>query len=135
MFPNPIVIFYEFGSKYAISTALKRLNKLEKGKTVIEEIQLSDFFELTIGGPAPVEEKKSKKAKVKKANKKSPVANGKDGYLLFGYKLKSPETAGTRLLNYLYRNLIVFLTNRYILPLNHLILHLLIKLFLLKNIH
>ena len=46
VFPNPIVIFYEFGSKYAISTALKRLNKLEKGKTVIEEIQLSDFFEL-----------------------------------------------------------------------------------------
>ena len=46
VFPNPIVIFYEFGNKYAISTALKRLNKLEKGKTVIEEIQLSDFFEL-----------------------------------------------------------------------------------------
>lgn len=46
VFPNPIVIFYEFGDKYAISTALKRLNKLEKGKTVIEEIQLSDFFEL-----------------------------------------------------------------------------------------
>ena len=46
VFPNPIVIIYEFGNKYAISTALKRLNKLEKGKTVIEEIQLSDFFEL-----------------------------------------------------------------------------------------
>lgn len=46
VFPNPIVIFYEFGNKYAISTALKRLNKLEKGKTVIEETQLSDFFEL-----------------------------------------------------------------------------------------
>lgn len=46
VFPNPIVVFYEFGNKYAISTALKRLNKLEKGKTVIEEIQLSDFFEL-----------------------------------------------------------------------------------------
>lgn len=46
VFPNPIVIIYEFKNKYAISTALKRLNKLEKGKTVIEEIQLSDFFEL-----------------------------------------------------------------------------------------
>lgn len=46
VFPNPVVIFYEFGNKYAISTALKRLSKLEKGKTVIEEIQLSDFFEL-----------------------------------------------------------------------------------------
>lgn len=46
VFPNPIVIFYEFNNKYAISTALKRLNKLEKGKTVIEEIQLSNFFEL-----------------------------------------------------------------------------------------
>ena len=46
VFPKPIVIFYEFGSKYAIGTALKRLNKLEKGKTVIEEILLSDFFEL-----------------------------------------------------------------------------------------
>ena len=46
VFPNPIVIFYKFGNKYAISTALKRLSKLEKGKTVIEEIQLSDFFDL-----------------------------------------------------------------------------------------
>lgn len=46
VFPNPIIIFYEFNNKYAISTALKRLNKLEKGKTVIEEIQLSNFFEL-----------------------------------------------------------------------------------------
>lgn len=46
VFPNPIFIFYEFNNKYAISIALKRLNKLEKGKTVIEEIQLSNFFEL-----------------------------------------------------------------------------------------
>ena len=46
VFQNPIVIIYEFNNKYAISTALKRLNKLEKGKTVIEEIQLSNFFEL-----------------------------------------------------------------------------------------
>lgn len=46
VFPNPIIIFYEFKNKYAISTALKRLNKLEKGKTVIEEIQLSSIFEL-----------------------------------------------------------------------------------------
>lgn len=46
VFQNPIVIIYEFNNKYAISTALKRLNKLEKEKTVIEEIQLSNFFEL-----------------------------------------------------------------------------------------
>lgn len=46
VFQNPIVIIYEFNNKYAISTALKRLNKLEKEKTVIEETQLSNFFEL-----------------------------------------------------------------------------------------
>lgn len=45
VFPNPIIIVYEYNNKYSISTALKRLNKLEKGKTVIEEIQLSNMFE------------------------------------------------------------------------------------------
>lgn len=46
VFPNPIIVFYEFENKYAISTALKRLNKLEKGKTVIKEVQLTNFFKL-----------------------------------------------------------------------------------------
>jgi hypothetical protein len=101
--------------KFASKTPVIYLEKqISVTEDVIEEEveEFDDFFELTIGGPAPTEEKKSKKVKVKKTNKKSPVANGKDGYLLFGYKLKSPETAGTRLLNYLYRNLIVlfFLT-------------------------
>lgn len=46
VFLNPIIIIYEFNKTYSISTALKRLNKLEKGKTVIEEIQISNFFKL-----------------------------------------------------------------------------------------
>lgn len=45
-FPNVVLMTYQIGDKYAISTAPKRLNQVEKGKTVIEEIQLTDFFSL-----------------------------------------------------------------------------------------
>lgn len=101
----------EFASKTPVIYLEKEISVIED--VIEEEVEeLDDFFELSIGGSTSTEEKKSKKVKAKKTNNKSPVANGKDGYLLFGYKLKSPETPLTRLLNYLYRNLIVlfFLT-------------------------
>lgn len=45
-FPNPTVVIYKYGEKYAISTALKRINKLERDKAVIDDIQITDLFAL-----------------------------------------------------------------------------------------
>jgi hypothetical protein len=46
VFPNPIVAVYQYGNKYMLSTAMKRLSKTEKGKTVIDTIQTTDWFML-----------------------------------------------------------------------------------------
>lgn len=44
--PNPIVIIYELENKYKISTAIKRLSKSEKDKTVIEEIRSTPWLDI-----------------------------------------------------------------------------------------
>lgn len=41
-FPNPTIIVYSLRDKSIISTALKRVNKLDKTKTVIENIVISE---------------------------------------------------------------------------------------------
>lgn len=46
VFPNPLILIYELGNKYVISTALKRINKVDSEKSVIEEIQITNLFEL-----------------------------------------------------------------------------------------
>ena len=43
-FPNPSILIYQIGSKYYLSTALKRINKQDKAKTVIDDIQITDIF-------------------------------------------------------------------------------------------
>jgi len=45
-FPNPIIIIYHFSGKYILSVAPKRVNKLDKEKSVIEGYYASDPFEL-----------------------------------------------------------------------------------------
>lgn len=45
-FPNPIVVVYKHFDKYLISTALKRNNKLEKNKSVIDSIETTSLFKL-----------------------------------------------------------------------------------------
>lgn len=44
--PNPLVIIYEFEDKYKISTAIKRLSKSEKDKTVIEESRSTPWLDI-----------------------------------------------------------------------------------------
>ena len=44
--PNPIVIIYELKNKYKISTAIKRLSKSEKDKTVIEESRSTPWLDI-----------------------------------------------------------------------------------------
>ena len=46
LFPNPCVFIYKFGEKYALSTALKRINKIDVSKSVIEGVQLTNLFRL-----------------------------------------------------------------------------------------
>lgn len=46
VFPNPLILIYELENKYALSTALKRINKVDSDKSVVEEIQLTKLFEL-----------------------------------------------------------------------------------------
>ena len=46
VFPNPCIFIYQFGEKFALSTALKRINKNDLSKSVIEEIQLTNLFRL-----------------------------------------------------------------------------------------
>ena len=43
-FPNPTILVYQIGSKYYLSTALKRINKQDRNKTVIDDIQITDDF-------------------------------------------------------------------------------------------
>ena len=44
--PSPVVIIYEFDKEYCISTAIKRLSKTEKNKTVIEESNITDWLNI-----------------------------------------------------------------------------------------
>ena len=44
--PNPIVLIYDLENKYKISTAIKRLSKSEKDKTVIEEIRSTPWLDI-----------------------------------------------------------------------------------------
>ena len=46
LFPNPCVFVYQIGEKYAFSTALKRINKNNLSKSVIESIELTNFFKM-----------------------------------------------------------------------------------------
>ena len=46
VFPNPIIVIYKNVNEYMLSTAMKRLNKVEKGKAVIDSIQTSGWFKL-----------------------------------------------------------------------------------------
>lgn len=45
-FPNPTIIVYQNGSEFMFSTAMKRLNKVEKDKTVIDSLQTTEWFTL-----------------------------------------------------------------------------------------
>lgn len=44
VFPNPIIVIYKYQDKYLLSTALKRRNKLDSDKSVIDSIQITDWF-------------------------------------------------------------------------------------------
>ncbi len=46
IFPNPAVMIYKYENQYMIGTAMKRLNKVEKGKTVIDSLQTTSWFSL-----------------------------------------------------------------------------------------
>ena len=45
--PNPLVIIYEFDKEYSISTAIKRLSKTEKNKTVVEESNTTNWLDIS----------------------------------------------------------------------------------------
>lgn len=45
--PNPLVIIYEFDKQYSISTAIKRLSKTEKNKTVVEESNTTNWLNIS----------------------------------------------------------------------------------------
>ena len=45
--PNPLVIIYEFDKQYSISTAIKRLSKTEKNKTVVEESNTTNWLDIS----------------------------------------------------------------------------------------
>ena len=44
MFPRPVVICFQCGQEYALSTASKRYGRREKGRVVAESFQLTEFF-------------------------------------------------------------------------------------------
>lgn len=46
VFPNSIVVIYKYGSEFMLSTAMKRINKVDGTKTVIDSIQTTDWFTL-----------------------------------------------------------------------------------------
>lgn len=45
--PNPLVIIYEFDEQYSISTAIKRLSKTEKNKTIVEESNTTSWLNIS----------------------------------------------------------------------------------------
>ena len=44
VFPNPIILIYRYNDTNILSTALKRINKIDNEKSVIEDIYVSDIF-------------------------------------------------------------------------------------------
>lgn len=44
--PNPLVIIYEFDKEYCICTAIKRLSKTDKNKTVVEESNITNWLNI-----------------------------------------------------------------------------------------
>lgn len=44
--PNPLVIIYEFDKEYCICTAIKRLSKIDKNKTIVEEINITNWLDI-----------------------------------------------------------------------------------------
>lgn len=46
IFPNPIIVIYQYNDLYYLSTALKRINKVEHNKSVIERIFISNKLSL-----------------------------------------------------------------------------------------
>lgn len=44
--PNPLVIIYEFDKEYCICTAIKRLSKTDKNKTVVEESNITNWLDI-----------------------------------------------------------------------------------------
>ncbi len=44
--PNPLVIIYEFDKEYCISTAIKRLSKTDKNKTIVEESNITTWLNI-----------------------------------------------------------------------------------------
>ena len=43
LFPNPIIIVYEYNEKYCFSSSMKRINKVDNSKAVISDIYNSTF--------------------------------------------------------------------------------------------
>lgn len=46
IFPNPAIMIFASGNKYMVGTAMKRLSRNEKGKTVIDSAQTTSWFAL-----------------------------------------------------------------------------------------
>ena len=46
VFPNPVIVVYEYKEIYLLSTALKRKNKLDNKKSVIDSITTTQWFKL-----------------------------------------------------------------------------------------
>ena len=44
--PSPVVIIYEFDKEYCISTAIKRLSKTDKNKTIVEESNITAWLNI-----------------------------------------------------------------------------------------
>lgn len=44
--PNPLVIIFEYQNKFCVSTSLKRVNKNDSSKVVVEEINSTPFIDL-----------------------------------------------------------------------------------------
>ena len=107
-------ILPQFAAKIPVIYLKKEEVVIQPVVETVEEVEEdvfddSDFFELCIGVEATPKAPKAKKPTKKVTKKDSVVSSGKDGYLLFNYKLKQKETPATRVLNYLARNIIVLL--------------------------
>ena len=46
VFPNPVIVVYKYKENYLLSTALKRKNKLDNKKSVIDSITTTEWFKL-----------------------------------------------------------------------------------------
>lgn len=46
VFPNPVIVVFEYKENYLLSTALKRKNKLDNKKSVIDSITTTEWFKL-----------------------------------------------------------------------------------------